>query len=54
MYSAGKTNRLFAMQLGCGVDDKSYAMAYGRFFDKMHINCGVVLDNGKLPIIEYM
>lgn len=50
----GRSNRLFAMQLGCGVDDKSYAMAYGKHFDKMHINCGVVLNNGKLPIIEYM
>jgi hypothetical protein len=54
MCPAGKTSRLFAKHLGLCVDDKSYAMAYGRFFDKMHINCGVVLDNGKLPIIEYM
>ena len=53
-YSVGKFKKMFAMQIGCGVDDKSYAMAYGRHFDKMHINCGVVLENGTLPILEYM
>ena len=53
-YSVGKFKKMFAMQIGCGVDDKSYAMAYGKHFDKMHINCGVVLENGTLPILEYM
>jgi hypothetical protein len=28
-------------------------MAYSKHFDKMHINCGVVLENGTLPILEY-
>lgn len=53
-YSVGKYRKMFAMQIGCGVDDKSYAMAYGKYFNKMHINCGVVLEGGKVPIIEYM
>ncbi len=53
-YSVGKRNKLFAMQVGCGVDDKSYAMAYGKYFAKNHINCGVVLNGGNLPVIEYM
>ena len=53
-YAVGKNKKMFAMQLGCGVDDKSYAMAYGKYFAKNHINCGVVLNNGELPIIEYM
>lgn len=53
-YSVGRNKKMFAMQVGCGVNDKSYAMAYGKHFDKMHINCGVILENGKLPIIEYM
>jgi len=53
-YSVGRNKKMFAMQLGCGVNDKSYAMAYGKHFDKMHINCGVVLEEGKLPILEYM
>jgi metallophosphoesterase superfamily enzyme len=53
-YAVGRLDVLFAMQIGCGVYDKSYAMAYGRHFDKMHINCGIVLNDGKLPLIEYM
>lgn len=52
-YSVGKFKKMFAMQIGCGVDDKSYAMAYSKHFDKMHINCGVILENGTLPILEY-
>jgi len=53
-YSVGRNYKLFAMQVGCGINDKSYAMAYGKHFNKMHINCGVVLENGRLPILEYM
>lgn len=53
-YAVGRTDVLFAMQMGCGVDDKSYAAAYAKHFNKMHINCGVVLNNGRLPILEYM
>ncbi len=53
-YSVGKYKKMFAMQIGCGVNDKSYAMAYGKHFDKMHINCGIVLEGGKLPVLEYM
>ena len=50
----GKRYKIFAMQVGCGIDSKSYAMAYGRHFNKPHINCGVVLNDGQLPILEYM
>lgn len=53
-HFVGKNYRIFALQVGCGVDDKAYAMAYGRHFNKMHINCGVVLENGELPILEFM
>lgn len=50
----GQHYKIFAMQVGCGVYDKAYSMAYGRNFKKMHINCGVVLENGNLPILEFM
>jgi len=41
------------MQVGCGVDDKSYAMAYAKNFTKKYIiACAVVLNNGNLPVIE--
>lgn len=37
----------FSMQLGCGIDRRSYAMAYGRHFKKPQINVGVIVDNGR-------
>lgn len=46
-------SRIFAMQIGCGIDIDSYAFAYGKHFAKPHINVGIVID-GKLPIIEFM
>jgi len=47
-----KTARHFAMQVGCGVTNTNqYALAYAKNFTKRSIiACGVVLDNGTLPI----
>ena len=46
-------DRNFSMQVGCGIDVKSYAMAYGKHFAKPIINCGVIL-NDYSPLIETM
>jgi len=53
-FFVGQSYKIFAMQIGCGIDKNSYAMAYGKHFNKPHINCGVILENGTLPILEYM
>lgn len=53
-FFVGQRYRIFAMQVGCGVDQKAYSMAYGRHFKKMHISCGVILEDGNLPILEFM
>ena len=45
---------VFAMQIGCGVNRKAYAMAYGKHFKKPQINVGIILDNGRYGIIEPM
>jgi len=50
-YIVGKNFRIFGMQVGCGIDHKSYAMSYGRNFKKPAIGCGVLLNKGTLPII---
>lgn len=51
-WYCNKDKKLFAMQVGCGVDDRSYAMAYAKNFTKKYIiSCGVVLNKGKLPIV---
>ena len=42
------------MAVGCGVDNKTMAMAYGKNFkNKPIISCGIVVD-GKFPVVEYM
>lgn len=53
-YYANAEKLFFALQVGCGVDWRSYAMAYGKNFRKPQINCGVILDNGRYSIIEPM
>jgi len=50
-YIVGNTYKIFGMQVGCGVDNKAYAMAYGKNFKKPAIGCGVILNEGKLPIV---
>ena len=52
-FFQGETKRLFALQIGSGIDGKSYAFEYAKHYKPMHLNCGVVVD-GVLPIIEYM
>jgi metallophosphoesterase superfamily enzyme len=49
-WTVGARHRAFAMQVGCGIDRESYAMAYAKTSKKPIIGCGVVLDNGKTPI----
>lgn len=49
-YLVGANFIVYGMQVGCGVDIKSYAMAYGKNFKKSAIGCGVVLNSGTLPI----
>jgi metallophosphoesterase superfamily enzyme len=48
-WCVGARFKLFGMQVGCGVDHKSYAMAYGKEGPKPAIACGVIL-KGEIPI----
>jgi len=49
-FLVGANFIVWGMQVGCGVDNKSYAMSYGKHFKKPAIGCGVVLNKGTLPI----
>ena len=49
-WLVGKKFRVFATQVGCGVDSTSYAAAYAKNFKKQAIGCAVVLENGTIPI----
>lgn len=48
-HIVGEHYRIFGMQVGCGVDRKSYAMAYAKDHPKPAIGVGVILDNGEQP-----
>jgi hypothetical protein len=49
-WLVGKRFRVFSVQTGVGVNNKSYAAAYAKNFKKQAIGCAVVLNNGTLPI----
>jgi len=42
-WLVGKKFKVFAMQVGCGVDSTAYATAYAKNFKKQVIGCGVVV-----------
>ena len=49
-YLVGANYKIFGVQVGCGIDRKSYAMAYAKYGAKPAIGSAVILDNGKLPV----
>jgi len=54
-YYANERNRIFGMQTGCGIDHTALQFAYGvKFNSKPIVSCGVILDKGRLPVIEAM
>lgn len=53
-YIVGARFKVFGMQVGCGIDKDAYSMAYAKHFGKPAISSGIVLDSGRLPIIEMM
>lgn len=53
--TASNHRLVWGMAVGCGVDVKSMAMVYGKhFLQKPIIACGVVVDDGHLPVVEFM
>jgi predicted phosphodiesterase len=55
MWNTSNIDKIFAMQVGCGVDESKYAFDYAKNFSKKFIiSCGLVLENGTLPILELM
>lgn len=54
-YTASLNDLKFGMQAPCGIDYKSFAYGYAKFHTaKPILGCAVILDNGRLPIIETM
>ncbi len=46
----GENSRIFACQIGCGVDMDAYAFDYAKHHKRPVIGVGVILDHGRLPI----
>ena len=42
-YIVGRNNRVFGMQVGCGIDHEQYAFGYAKAGKKPAIGCGVVI-----------
>jgi hypothetical protein len=54
-WLVSKRDAIFGMQVGSGMDDKTYAAAYGRpMAKKSVISCGVLLDEGRTPLVRLM
>ena len=49
-HFVGANYKIFAMQVGCGIDNESYSKAYANYGKKPAIGCAVVLNNVTLPI----
>lgn len=48
-YLVSEKDRIFGMNVACGIDRKTYAFEYGReMIKKPVLGCGVVTDKGKL------
>ncbi len=43
MWFVGAKEKIFGMQVGCGVDRKAYAMAYAKNHPRQVIGCGIVI-----------
>lgn len=54
-FNVSSKDAIFGMQVGCGVNDAEYAFYYAKDDPrKSIISCAVVLNKGKLPIINLM
>ncbi len=53
MWYVGKKFRVFGMQTACGIDIKSYSVAYAKNFKRQALGCGIVL-GGHTPINRMM
>jgi len=42
-YTVGRKNRVFGMQVGCGIDHDQYAFSYAKAGLKPAIGCGIVI-----------
>ncbi len=49
-HYVGKNFRVYGTQVGCGINHKSYAMAYAKYGKRPAVACAVILNNGQTPL----
>ncbi len=49
-HYVGKNFRVYGTQIGCGINHKSYAMAYAKYGKRPAVGCAVILNNGQTPL----
>ena len=49
-HYVGQNFRVWGMQVGCGINHETYAMAYAKYGKKPAIGVGIIKNNGKTPI----
>ena len=49
-HYVGKNFRVYGTQVGCGINHKSYAMAYAKYGKRPAEACAVILNNGQTPL----
>ena len=49
-HYVGKNFRVFGTQVGCGINHKSYAMAYAKYGKRPAVGCAVILNSGQTPL----
>ncbi len=54
-WSVSEVDSIFGLQIGWAADRDKYAFDYGKSFtSKPILSCGIILDNGRTPIVELM
>lgn len=53
-WSIGNGKKVFGMQVPCGISQEKYVFAYAKDFPKPAIGCAVLLEGGRLPVLELM
>lgn len=53
-WNVGAGKKVFGMQVGCAVDQYSYAMAYAQEYPRQILGCGLVLDYGETAFVKLM
>ena len=53
-YVVGRNNRVFGMQVGCGINHDEYAFGYAKAGKKPAIGCGVIIGGKEAIVVPMM